>query len=147
MQGDHFTLKKNPNYWQSGKPYLDGIEIKILSDPQSMVSQLEGGAVDVAIQPLIRDALRLAKDGKYQVVYNQNSSSVNVILAQNREGAGPTTNKLFRQALNASIDRQRWAVGPARRRSPKSLRWCRVTRPTTRAGSGEYVRPGKRRAC
>jgi peptide/nickel transport system substrate-binding protein len=122
VQGDHFTLKKNSNYWQSGKPYLDGIEIKIFSDPQSMVSQLEGGAIDVALQPLIRDALRLAKDAKYQVVYNQNSGSVNVILAQTREGAGPTTNKLFRQALNASMDRQRWtetvlpSVG-----SPKSL--------------------------
>ena len=121
-QGDHFTLKKNPNYWQSGKPYLDGIEVKIFSDPQSMVSQLEGGVIDVAIQPLIRDALRLAKDARYQVVYNQNSGSVNVILAQTREGAGPTTNKLFRQALNASMDRQRWtetvlpSVG-----SPKSL--------------------------
>ena len=108
VQGDHFTLKKNPNYWQSGKPYLDGIEIKIFSDPQSMVSQLEGGALDLAIQHLIRDAIRLAKDNKYQVVYNQNSGSVNVILAQTRDGAGPTTNKTFRQALNASIDRQRW---------------------------------------
>jgi peptide/nickel transport system substrate-binding protein len=122
VQGDHFTLKKNPNYWQSGKPYLDGIEVKVFSDPQSMVSQLEGGAIDLAIQPLIRDALRLAKDAKYQVVYNQNSGSVNVILAQTREGAGQTTNKLFRQALNASMDRQRWtetvlpSVG-----SPKSL--------------------------
>ncbi|HEY3063289.1 MAG TPA: ABC transporter substrate-binding protein [Chloroflexota bacterium] len=109
VQGDHVTLKKNPNYWQSGKPYLDGIEIKILSDPQSMVSQLEGGGIDVAITPLIRDAIRLAKDSKYQVVYNQNSGSVNVILAQTRDGAGPTTNKVFRQALNAAIDRQRWA--------------------------------------
>jgi len=108
VQGDHFTLKKNPNYWQSGKPYLDGVEIKIFADPQSMVSQLEGGAIDLAIQPLIRDALRLAKDAKYQLVYNQNSGSVNVILTQTRDGAGPTTNKLFRQALNASMDRQRW---------------------------------------
>jgi peptide/nickel transport system substrate-binding protein len=122
VQGDHFTLKKNPTYWQSGKPFLDGIEVKIFADPQSMVSQLEGGAIDVAIQPLIRDALRLAKDAKYQLVYNQNSGSVNVILAQTRQGAGPTTNKLFRQALNASMDRQRWtetvlpSVG-----SPKSL--------------------------
>jgi ABC-type transport system substrate-binding protein len=71
-----------------------------------MVSQLEGGAIDLAVQPLIRDALRLAKDAKYQVVYNQNSGSVNVILTQTRDGAGPTTNKLFRQALNASMDRQ-----------------------------------------
>ena len=108
VQGDHITLKKNANYWQSGKPYLDGIEIKILSDPQSMVSQLEGGGIDVAIGPLIRDAIRLAKDPKYQVVYNQNSGSVNVLLAQAREGGGPTANKLFRQALNAAIDRQRW---------------------------------------
>jgi peptide/nickel transport system substrate-binding protein len=77
VQGDHFTLKKNPNYWQSGKPYLDGIEIKIFSDPQSMVSQLEGGGIDVAIGPLIRDAKRLANDSRYQVVYNQNSGSVN----------------------------------------------------------------------
>jgi peptide/nickel transport system substrate-binding protein len=108
VQGDHFTLKRNPNYWQSGKPYLDGVEIKILSDPQSMISQLEGGGLDVAILPLIRDAIRLSKDPKYQVVYNQNSGSVNVILAQLRDGAGPTTNQQFRQALNASIDRQRW---------------------------------------
>jgi peptide/nickel transport system substrate-binding protein len=122
VQGDHFTLKKNPNYWQSGKPYLDGVEIKILSDPQSMASQLEGGGLDVAILPLIRDAIRLAKDPKYQVIYNQNSGSVNVILAQLRDGAGPTTNQQFRQALNASIDRQRWtdAVLPGVG-SPKSL--------------------------
>ncbi len=108
VQGDHFTLKKNPNYWQSGKPYLDGVEVKIFSDPQSMVSQLEGGALDVAIQPLIRDALRLAKDPRHQVVYNQNSGSVNVVLTQTRDGAGPTTNRAFRQALNLAMDRQRW---------------------------------------
>jgi peptide/nickel transport system substrate-binding protein len=108
VQGDHFTLKKNPNYWQSGKPYLDGVEIKILSDPQSMISQLEGGNLDLAILPLIRDAIRLGKDPKYQVLYNQNSGSVNVILTQTRDGAGPTTNQVFRQALNASIDRPRW---------------------------------------
>ncbi len=108
VQGDHFTLKKNPNYWQSGKPYLDGVEVKIFSDPQSMASQLEGGGIDLAIQPLIRDAVRLAKDPKYQVLYNQNSGSVNVILAQTRDGAGPTANQQFRQALNATIDRQRW---------------------------------------
>jgi peptide/nickel transport system substrate-binding protein len=108
VQGDHITLKKNPNYWQSGKPYLDGIEIKIFSDPQSMVAQLEGGGIDLAILPLLRDAIRLAKDPKYQVVYNQNSGSVNLLLAQSKQAAGPTANKLFRQALNYAMDRKRW---------------------------------------
>ena len=27
-QGDHLTLAQNPNYWQSGKPYLDGISVE-----------------------------------------------------------------------------------------------------------------------
>jgi peptide/nickel transport system substrate-binding protein len=72
-----------------------------------MVSQLEGGAIDVAILPVIRDALRLAKDSRYQVVYNQNSGSVNLLLMQAKEG-GPTANKVFRQALNYAIDRKRW---------------------------------------
>ena len=100
-------VRENPNYWQSGKPYLDGIEIKIFSDPQAMASQLEGGAIDVAILPVIRDALRLAKDARYQVIYNQNSGSVNLLLMQTKEG-GPTANKLFRQGLNYAMDRKRW---------------------------------------
>jgi peptide/nickel transport system substrate-binding protein len=108
VQGDHITLKKNPNYWRTGKPYLDGIEVKIFSDPQSMAAQLEGGAIDVAVLPLLRDALRLAKDPKYQVIYNQNSGSVNLLLAQAKQDAGPTANKLFRQALNYAMDRKRW---------------------------------------
>ena len=108
VQGDHITLKKNPNYWQSGKPYLDGIRVRIFTDPQSMAAELEGGGIDVAILPLLRDALRLAKDSNYQVVYNQNSGSVNLILAQTKDGAAPTGNKLFRQALNYAIDRKRW---------------------------------------
>jgi peptide/nickel transport system substrate-binding protein len=108
VQGDHITLKKNANYWQSGKPYLDGIQVRIFTDPQSMVSELEGGGIDVAILPLLRDAVRLAKDSKYQVAYNQNSGSVSLLLAQTKDGSAPTGNKLFRQGLNYAMDRKRW---------------------------------------
>ena len=41
--GDHITLARNSNYWQSGRPYLDGVQISILKDAQAMVTQLEAG--------------------------------------------------------------------------------------------------------
>jgi peptide/nickel transport system substrate-binding protein len=108
VQGDHFTLKKNPNYWQSGKPYLDGIEIKIFTDPQSMVTQLEAGAIDLILAPPIRDVARLSSNPNFGVTFHQYSGGANLIFVQSKDGAGPTTNKLFRQALNAAIDRKRW---------------------------------------
>jgi peptide/nickel transport system substrate-binding protein len=108
VQGDHFTLKKNPNYWQSGKPYLDGIEIKIFNDPQSMMTQFEAGAIDLVLAPPIRDVARLSKDPKYVTTFHEYSGGANLVFVQAKDGAGPTTNKLFRQALNAAIDRKRW---------------------------------------
>jgi peptide/nickel transport system substrate-binding protein len=109
VQGDHFSLKKNPNYWQSGRPYLDGIEIKIFNDPQSMVAQLEGGALDLVLAPSIRDAARLAKDPRFGVTFHDYSGGANLVFVQAKDGAGPTTNIVFRQALNYAIDRKRWA--------------------------------------
>jgi peptide/nickel transport system substrate-binding protein len=109
VQGDHFTLKKNPNYWQSGKPYLDGIEIKIFNDPQSMVTQLEAGAIDLVLAPPLRDVTRLSKDSRFVATVHEYSGGANLVFVQAKDGAGPTTNKLFRQALSAAIDRKRWA--------------------------------------
>jgi peptide/nickel transport system substrate-binding protein len=39
VQGDHFTLSRNQNYWQSGKPYLDEIRVQIVRDPQAAVAR------------------------------------------------------------------------------------------------------------
>ena len=109
VQGDHFTLKKNPNYWQSGKPYLDGIEIKVFSDPQSMVTALEAGALDLVLATPIRDVARLSRDPRFSITFHEYSGGANLVFVQARDGAGPTSEKLFRQALNAAIDRKRWA--------------------------------------
>ena len=29
VQGDHLAFERNPNYWQSGKPYLDGLQANV----------------------------------------------------------------------------------------------------------------------
>ena len=42
------------------------------------------------------------------MTFHQYSGGANLVFVQAKDGAGPTTNKLFRQALNAAIDRKRW---------------------------------------
>jgi ABC-type transport system substrate-binding protein len=41
VKDDHMTWVKNPNYWQKGKPYLDGIEIKFIPDAVVATAMME----------------------------------------------------------------------------------------------------------
>ena len=121
-QGQQIRLTRNPSYWQSGKPYLDEYVVHIVPDAQSLVTQLEAGALDMAA-PSLRDADRLDKSGKFKVpvfdLGGQTVFNVNTTL-------GPTSNKLFRQGVAYAIDRQRYVnlatFGKAR---PYSLPWAR----------------------
>ena len=107
VQGDHLTLKKNPNYWDMGKPYLDQLQFRIFTDPQAMVAEFEGGALDVALQPTLADWARIQKAGNAQALINQNSGNYFGLAFNTTQG--PTNNKLVRQALQFALDRQRIA--------------------------------------
>jgi peptide/nickel transport system substrate-binding protein len=41
------TLKKNPAYWQQGKPYLDAVTFSFVDDDNQRILQLRGGQADV----------------------------------------------------------------------------------------------------
>jgi peptide/nickel transport system substrate-binding protein len=41
------TLKANPHYWQSGKPYLDSVEFLYVDSDNQRVLQIEGGQVNI----------------------------------------------------------------------------------------------------
>ncbi|MBV8718079.1 MAG: hypothetical protein JOZ65_23680 [Chloroflexi bacterium] len=121
-QGDHISLVKNPNYWQTGRPYLDAIEYKVLSDAQAMVSQFEAGALDMALNPPLQDAGRLKADPQYQVVTNPNTGRY--YTAGWNVANAPLDNKLVRQAMNFAMNRQRFVdtvlLGLSR---PATLPW------------------------
>lgn len=106
-QGDHLTLAKNANYWRSGLPYLDTLQMQIYSDPQSQATALEGGSLDAAVNISLRDASRLQTTSGYQVILNKNSGALYVM--QPNTTLDPTSNKLLRQALQYGVDRQRIA--------------------------------------
>jgi peptide/nickel transport system substrate-binding protein len=105
VQGDHLTLKKNSNYWDTGKPYLDQLEFRIFSDPQAMVTEFEAGTLDLALQPTLVDWVRIQKAGSAQALLNSNSGNY-VGMAFNTLQP-PTNDRLIRQALQFALDRQR----------------------------------------
>ena len=136
IPGDHVTLAKNPNYWQAGKPYLDGIEIPILRDQQAMVTQLEAGSLDIARLPTLTDFNRLKSDPAYQALQNPMTGAH--YLAGFNLTMPPFDNKLVRQALCFAVDKKRFVdtilggVG-----APESLPWA-ATSPAYEAAKNTY---------
>ncbi|HBG74904.1 MAG: hypothetical protein A2X25_07615 [Chloroflexi bacterium GWB2_49_20] len=47
VPNDHLSLKKNPNYWQPGLPYLDTLTYKPITDGSVALNDLQGGTIDV----------------------------------------------------------------------------------------------------
>jgi peptide/nickel transport system substrate-binding protein len=106
-QGDHVSFAKNPNYWQKGRPYLSTLQTAILRDAQAMVTQLEGGALDLIRLPPREDFVRLRADPHFQAISHPVTDSVAFGLGANVLRP-PLDNKLVRQALNYALDRQRF---------------------------------------
>lgn len=121
--GDHVILAKNPNYWESGLPYLDQVFIEVYNDQPAMVVALESGAIDMAFAPPIQDAVRLKADPKWNI-YN-NAELGQYFYLQLHTGKPPTDNKIFRRAIAYAIDRQRFtdAIMKGFAGIPKDLPW------------------------
>ncbi len=105
VQGDHITLARNPNYWQSGKPYLDQL-VGDARENQAMLTQFDAGTLDVIKNPLPRDFARFHADSSYQTVVHPVSGNYYVFGVN--LGVPPLDNKTVRQALNYAIDRKRF---------------------------------------
>jgi peptide/nickel transport system substrate-binding protein len=106
-QGESMRFTKNPNYWQSGKPYLDEIVVNVRKDAQSMVADLEAGSLHLAYAPTLQDYLRLKADSSYTAQLLTPAAGMYQI--QPNVTFKPLDSKLVRQALNYSIDRKRIA--------------------------------------
>lgn len=103
--GDRVVLARNEEYWEEGKPYLDGIDLQIVDDKQSMVLSVESGQRDVAWQVLPQDLSRLEGHPQARPEVSQTGAQFYYIGAVTT--AEGVSDKRIRQAFNAAIDRQR----------------------------------------
>ena len=60
VRGAYIILKRNPNYWKAGLPYLDGVTFKIIPDISAAVLALQTGEVNMLQwDPPLLDIARL----------------------------------------------------------------------------------------
>src|SRR5437879_602604 len=64
-RNDHLTLKKNPDYWRSGLPYLDGLTYRAIPDVNAILAALKTGDVDIARVIAAKDVAALKTDSSF----------------------------------------------------------------------------------
>jgi peptide/nickel transport system substrate-binding protein len=98
------TVARNPDYWKPGRPYLDGIEHKIIKDVSTRLLSFIAGNEDVyfgVTMPQVKDV----KNQVPQAICDMTIPNVARNLIVNRE-APPFDNPELRRAMSLTIDRQ-----------------------------------------
>jgi len=103
------VLDKNPTYWETGLPYVDGLELTIASDDTSRTTAVVTGTVDFIEYAPLRDIEILEQDANLTLAGDSNTNIRFVAFNTTRE---PFNNPLVRQAIAAVIDREAM-LGPA----------------------------------
>ena len=101
QKGTALTLKRNDNYWQQGKPYLDKVVFKVVGDDNARTLQLQSGEVDVA-DALAPDQVGGLKDKGLKVT-TVNGSAVTWVIFN--EAKKPLDDPKVRLALSYAMDR------------------------------------------
>ncbi|OGO30434.1 MAG: hypothetical protein A2Z29_05215 [Chloroflexi bacterium RBG_16_56_11] len=94
---------RNPNYWQPGKPYLDGIELRYIPDPMVAAATMEAGEADMWFDvSAVQNLLDLQKKG-FKI--NWGPGMFQCMLFDSANPESPFANKKVREAVEYAIDR------------------------------------------
>ena len=99
---DRATFKRNPNYWMSGMPYLDGVQDIYAPELNAHVESLRGGQMDVVMGLPAQLAEALKKDGKFPLLEGLTNTHFVIRMRSDR---GAAKDNRVRQALKLATDR------------------------------------------
>lgn len=96
-------LEKNQDYWDTGKPYLDGLEMQIISDDTQRSTALETSTVQFIEYAPVKDLDRLKGNSSLTIAGDQNT---NIRYMAINVAKPPFDNPDVRQAISMAIDRK-----------------------------------------
>jgi peptide/nickel transport system substrate-binding protein len=110
-RGQFVELERNPDYFVTGRPYLDGLRYTIITERGTRLAALQAGRLD-AFVPLemtkaMADSVKKAAPSLVIAEVGQNGSD-NIVLNHKRP---PFDNVAVRRAISLAIDRHAFVLG------------------------------------
>src|SRR3989441_606303 len=98
----HLKARKNPDYWDKGKPGVDAIEIKVIPDEANIIAQLRTGNIHHALLEDNKNYLLVKDDKRLRAL---RSARLGFDMVNINHGRKPFTDVRVRQALSLAVDR------------------------------------------
>ena len=101
------NLKRNPDWFEKGRPYLDGVKIAIIPQQVQQIAQFSSGQLDILNSLQDQAALEAAKKGnpKAAVFVTPGTSTSFTYYFQLGDPKSPWQDIRLRQAVSMAIDR------------------------------------------
>jgi peptide/nickel transport system substrate-binding protein len=100
-RGSQLTVKKNPNYWQAGKPYLDGITFRFIPDAASRANALTTGDLDAIVTEQPGDIAQYRAKPDFKTIIEHSGDAEYIFMNQ---AAAPFDNADARRAVILATD-------------------------------------------
>lgn len=98
-----YKVVKNPDYWITGRPYLDAIEIMYVADPLTQKAAMQAGEAHM----LELEPSKMAKDLEAEgLLINFNIITVYCFLPDSAHPDSPYANQKVREAVDYALDRE-----------------------------------------
>lgn len=102
----YIRLVRNPDYWKKGRPYLDGIDFNIVSNPTTAILSFIAGRFDMTFPwEVTPEELATVKRDAPSAVCETTSMNLNINLLINRT-VPPFDNPDIRRAIVLALDRK-----------------------------------------
>src|SRR5262249_41330068 len=104
VRDSKLVVKKNPNYWRQGLPYLDEVEYRPITDVNTRFASLQTGDINImttSAEPVIQRILDEGRAGNIQVTRSTGQNDDSLVLLNVQDPV--MQDKRVRQAMAYAI--------------------------------------------
>lgn len=100
-----FTYRRNPNWFEHGRPYVDGLTASIIPDLNADEAQFTGGHLDISSAATTNDVPAMKRDNPKAQVLRTLPTGGREVFFQLGDPASPFQDIRLRQAFSMAVDR------------------------------------------